>query len=100
MARFKNVVTPDGQTQVEITGDELEEIEARETAWANGSGARAMRRLREQRDNRLAETDWWASSDLTMTDEQTAYRQSLRDFPGTADIDNIVWPNKPMGDGK
>ena len=100
MARFKNVVTPDGQTQIEVTGDELAEIDAREAAWANGSDARAMRRLREERDRRLAECDWWASSDLTMTDEQKAYRAALRDFPKTADIDNIVWPNKPMGDGK
>ena len=100
MARHKTVVTPDGQTQAEISGDELAEIEAREASWANGSAARAVRRVREERNRRLAETDWWASSDLTMSDEQKAYRVALRDFPGTADIDNIVWPNKPMGVGK
>ena len=92
MARFKNVVTPNGQTQVEITGDELAEIEAREAAWANGSDARAMRRVREQRDNRLAECDWWASSDLTMSDERKSYRAALRDFPENVDLANIVWP--------
>ncbi len=95
MARLKNVVTPTGQTQVEIRGDELAEIEARETAWANGSAARAMRRVREERNSRLAECDWWANSDLTMTDEQKAYRAALRDFPANVDIDNIVWPTKP-----
>ena len=40
-----------------------------------------MELLREVRDQRiLAETDWWASSDLTMTTEQTTYRQALRDI--------------------
>jgi len=95
MARHKTVVTPDGQTQVEISGDELAEIEARETAWSNGSDARAMRRVREERNRRLAETDWWASSDLTMTDAQKSHRAALRDFPETVDLADIVWPSKP-----
>ena len=95
MARHKTVVTPDGQTQAEISGDELAEIEAREASWANGSAARAMRRVREERNRRLGETDWWASSDVTMSDEQTAYRVALRDFPATVDLSNIVWPDKP-----
>ena len=55
-----------------------------------------MRRLREERDKRIAETDWWASSDRTMTAEQTAYRQALRDLPAnTTDPANPVWPTKP-----
>lgn len=33
MARFKTVVTPDGQTQVQITGDELAALEASEEAF-------------------------------------------------------------------
>ena len=41
-------------------------------------------RLREQRNALLSQTDWQASSDLTMTSEQTAYRQALRDLPSTA----------------
>ena len=50
---------------------------------------------RSKRDALIAATDWWASSDLTMTDEQTAYRQALRDitahedWPELADAD---WP--------
>lgn len=52
--------------------------------------------LRAERDKRLAETDWWASSDRTMTAEQTAYRQALRDLPAnTADPENPIWPTKP-----
>jgi hypothetical protein len=52
--------------------------------------------LREERNRRLAETDWWASSDLTMTDEQKLYRAQLRDLPATTkDPANPTWPTKP-----
>ena len=52
--------------------------------------------LRVKRDRLIAETDWWASSDRTMTAEQTAYRQALRDLPAnTTDPANPVWPTKP-----
>jgi hypothetical protein len=53
---------------------------------------------RRERDRLIAETDWWASSDLTMTAEQTAYRQALRDitthdnWPHLSEDD---WPTKP-----
>lgn len=43
--------------------------------------AEPMRLLREERNRRLAETDWWASSDLTMTDAQKKYRQDLETLP-------------------
>ncbi len=53
-------------------------------------------RLRKTRDELMAQTDWWASSDRTMTAEQTAYRQALRDLPAnTTDPANPVWPTKP-----
>lgn len=52
--------------------------------------------LRETRDKLLAETDWWAMPDRTMTDEQAAYRQALRDLPAnTTDPANPIWPTKP-----
>ena len=38
--------------------------------------AEPMRLLREERNNKLAETDWWASSDRTMTQAQIDYRQA------------------------
>ena len=51
---------------------------------------------RFKRDRLIAETDWWAMSDLTMTDAQKAYRQSLRDVPEQAGFPNdITWPTKP-----
>jgi|11_taG_2_1085331.scaffolds.fasta_scaffold70960_2 hypothetical protein len=51
---------------------------------------------RSERDRLLGQTDWWAMSDLTMTDAQTAYRQALRDVPEQSGFPNtITWPTKP-----
>ena len=44
----------------------------------------AMRLLRLERNARIAETDWRASSDLTISDAWKTYRQALRDLPATA----------------
>ena len=58
--------------------------------------ARPLEELRKERNRLLAETDWWASSDLTMTTEQTTYRQALRDITDTySSLDTVVWPTKP-----
>ena len=58
--------------------------------------AEPLRLLRVERDRKIAETDWWASSDLTMTPEQSAYRQALRDITLTfTSLEDVVWPVKP-----
>jgi hypothetical protein len=60
--------------------------------------AEPMKLLRAERDRLIAETDWWASSDLaaSMSAERTAYRQALRDITDTAtSLDDVVWPTKP-----
>ena len=58
--------------------------------------AEPMRLLREERDRLIAATDWWASSDLTMSSAQTKYRQDLRDITKTAtSLDDVSWPEKP-----
>ena len=60
------------------------------------TAAEPMKALRAERDRRLAETDWWAVADRTMTAEQTAYRQALRDITTTAtSLDDVTWPVKP-----
>ena len=59
--------------------------------------------LRRERKSLLDKTDWWATSDRTMTDEQKAYRQELRDFPSTAspsldelgNLTGVTWPTEP-----
>ena len=59
----------------------------------------AMQDLRNKRNNLLAETDYLALSDNTMSSEMTTYRQVLRDITNNVDtlddIDNITWPTKP-----
>lgn len=58
--------------------------------------AEPMKQLRAERDRLIAATDWWASSDLTMSDERAAYRQALRDITETAtSLDDVTWPTKP-----
>ena len=51
------------------------------------------------RDDLLSQTDWWALPDSpTMTAEQTAYRQALRDITSHANWPNLNdddWPTKP-----
>ena len=55
-----------------------------------------LRTLRKLRDQKIAETDWWANSDLTMTQAQTDYRQALRDITDTySSYLDVVWPVKP-----
>ena len=52
--------------------------------------------VRHQRNRLLKDTDWWTVADRTMTDEERAYRQALRDLPAnTADPANPTWPTKP-----
>ena len=75
-------------------------VSAKKTELIN---AEPMRLLREERDLRLAATDWWASSDLTMSSDRTTYRQALRDLPanqsptidGEGALQNVTWPTKP-----
>ena len=62
----------------------------------NLNNAEPLKLLREERNRRIAETDWWASSDLTMSAERTAYRQDLRDITKIfSSLDDVVWPDKP-----
>ena len=60
--------------------------------------ALSLNRLREKRNSLIAQTDWWASADLTMTDAQKTYRQSLRDITKTYKTIEEAdgnWPTKP-----
>lgn len=81
-----NVSGVDKPTQAEI--DAVTDSEAEATIGLRG--------LRLVRDKKLAETDWWAGTDLTMTQAQTDYRQALRDITDNySDLDTVVWPTKP-----
>ena len=91
MARTKNVNGFD----IALSAEEETARDAEEKAWADGADARTMADIRGTRDQLLAETDWMANSDVTMSDAWKTYRTALRDVPAQADMDNITWPTKP-----
>ena len=51
--------------------------------------------VRSQRDRKLAETDYLALGDNTLSTAMKKYRQDLRDVPSQSDPDDITWPTKP-----
>jgi len=52
--------------------------------------------VRRDRDRKLAETDYLALSDNTISGDMQIYRQKLRDVPkDNSDPDDITWPTKP-----
>ena len=66
--------------------------------------AAPMEALRAQRDEKLADCDWRASSDLTLTDAWKNYRIALRNLPETSPsptldsngvLGNVTWPTAP-----
>ena len=67
-----------------------------ETKQSELTAAEPLKALRAERDRLIAATDWWASSDLTITSAQTAYRQALRDITDDAtSLDDVTWPTAP-----
>ena len=86
-------INPENAPSIEQINAKFQELNA----------AEPMRLLREERNRRIAETDWWASSDLLISDDQRKYRQALRDITKTAEpkldenynLTNIDWPEKP-----
>ena len=85
-----SVVTIRGDTAYDADGNVVEYDN--DAAVAEGN----LIALRNERNRLIAETDWWASSDLTMTSAQTTYRQALRDITDTySSLDDVVWPEKP-----
>jgi hypothetical protein len=68
-------------------------VSAKKTELTN---AEPMRLLREERNRRIAETDWMGNSDVTMSDAWKTYRQALRDITNSAtSLDDVTWPTKP-----
>ena len=53
-------------------------------------------RVRKERNELLAATDFYALSDVTMSDAMATYRQALRDLPESVEnSEDVVWPEKP-----
>jgi len=85
--------------RVQFTAQEETARDNEEAAWANAAPARSLAGLRERRNRLLVETDFYALSDVTMSEDMTTYRQELRDLPAglstVNDVDNVTWPTKP-----
>jgi TPP-dependent pyruvate/acetoin dehydrogenase alpha subunit len=95
MPRYHNI---NGE-RVQFTAAEEAARDAEEQAWADGALERAQDNLRSKRNQLLAETDFYALSDVTMSDDMKTYRQELRDLPEGKDTvdkcNNVTWPTKP-----
>ena len=91
--------------RVQLTDEEQKVKDAEAKAWNDDATNRRMAELRRQRNELLAETDWMANSDVTISDEWKKYRQALRDItkqtPSSDEIDtnglytSITFPTKP-----
>jgi hypothetical protein len=95
MARHHNI----NGNIVPFTAEEEAQRDAEEQAYSDGAFDRAMADLRSRRNNKLAETDYFALSDVSMSDEMTQYRKDLRDITiglsTIEDINAVVFPTKP-----
>ena len=102
-AEFKNMFTK--ITGSDEDGNAIESSDPNDfgVTWSQVSeknkelvAAEPMNRLRQARNLKLSDTDWWASSDLTMTQAQKDYRQALRDITKNyTSLDDVVWPSVP-----
>ena len=95
MPRFHNI----NGNRVQFTAEEETARDAEEKAWADGAVGRAQADLRAKRNALLVATDFYALSDVTMSDDMKTYRQELRDLPSGKDTvdkcNNAVFPTKP-----
>lgn len=82
----------------DMTAEEIAARQAEEAAWVAGANDRAAADNREKRNQLLAETDYFALTDVALTAEMTTYRQALRDITSHANWPNLSdsdWPSKP-----
>ena len=96
MGRTHLVTGPNGLYELRpYTVEEEVARDAKEAAYTAGANDRAFKELRRERNMKLADTDWWVTRG-SITEEQTTYRQALRDLPAnTADLANPTWPVAP-----
>lgn len=88
--------TPEGN--IPFTAEEEAEWDAEEAAYAAGADTRKAAVIREERNAKLAATDWTQASDVpqSVKDSYAPYRQQLRDLPTQSGFPNqVVWPVAP-----
>ena len=85
--------------EIEMTNAEIALKQSQDKANLEGTLVQRMALLRNKRNILLAETDWMANSDVTMSSDWRTYRQALRDITKTEPVDmalsNITFPTKP-----
>lgn len=95
---MRHHMTPEGP--VPFTPEEEAEWDANEAAEAAGALDRQWGVVRADRNVYLSATDWWVTKAVetgeSLTNEQKAYRQALRDITEQSDPLNIIWPTKPV----
>jgi len=95
-------ITTGSFTIVDLPIEEQIEHDAKVKAYQDGSFDRAILKLRKDRNLLLAETDYLALSDNTMSAEQTKYRKDLRDLTNGLDtvekVEAKEFPTKPSGE--
>ena len=95
MPRYHNI----NGNRVQFTAEEETARDAEEATWEAGAFDRAIADLRQRRTRLLSATDFYALSDVTMSEDMTTYRQALRDLPAGLDtvekVNNKVYPTKP-----
>jgi hypothetical protein len=82
-----------------LTTNEQKIFDDKTKAFDDAAPARALERLREKRNILLVETDHFALSDQTLTDNMKTYRQELRDITEGLDTvkkcQDVTWPDAP-----
>ena len=95
MPRYHNI----NGVRVQFTAEEETARDNEEAAYAAGELNRSLDRLRVQRNQKLAATDYLALSANTLADNMKTYRQQLRDLTSGLDtvdkVNNVTWPTKP-----
>ena len=95
MTRYKYV---NGE-RIQFTAQEETIRDTQEQEWLDGAFDRAIEDLRSKRNRLLSATDFYALSDVTMSEDMTTYRQELRDLPSglstVDDVNTVTFPTKP-----
>jgi hypothetical protein len=99
---IKAILKINPTAEVSVSGDDINTIE-----WHNGTTPQfpivefdmAMEDLRAKRNKLLADTDYFALADNTITEELRTYRQALRDITEglstVEQVEAVVFPTKP-----
>jgi hypothetical protein len=82
----------------DMTAEEQAEFDARQVTPPTAF-EQSMIDLRQLRNKLLQDTDHYALSDQTLSDDMRTYRQSLRDITNglttVEDVNSVTWPTKP-----